>query len=277
MNAMFKVPPSYRVPLGISVTLHVLLFLAIMIELPKNDTYRMNRTTHRKVKVINAVAIDQQKVDKQIKALKKREEQKKAEEIARVKRLQEQALVAKQKRIREQSRLAKIKEEQLRLKKQRIARAKALALKKQREKIAKQQAAKKQALALAAKQKQLQQRMMQQQLQQEQKQLATARAAEMQGVLDQYKAKIIQAIQQQWIVPTSASKTLSCVLLVRLAPGGVVLNVQTVTSSGNAALDRSARVAVFKASPLPVPKDPAVFNQFRELRLTVRPENVTNS
>jgi len=248
-----------------------------MIELPKNDTYRMNRTTHSKVKVINAVAIDQQKIDKQIKALKQREEQKKAQELARVKRLQQQALAAKRKRIQEQNQLAKMKAEQLRLKRQRIARAKALALKKQREKVEKQQAVKRQAAALATKQKQLQQRLIQQQLQQEQEQLAAARATEIQGILDQYKAKIIQAIQQQWIVPTSASKNLSCVLLVRLAPGGVVLGVQTVTSSGNPALDRSARVAVFKASPLPVPKNPAVFNKFRELRLTVRPEHVTNS
>ncbi|WP_423062986.1 cell envelope integrity protein TolA [Candidiatus Paracoxiella cheracis] len=273
---MFRVPPRYRVPLGISITLHVLLFLALIIELPKTNTYRMNHVAHDETKIVNAVAINTQQVDQQIKAIKQREQEKRAKETARLKQLQEQALAAQRRRIEEQRRVAKLKAEQLQLKKQRIAQAKALALKQQREKIAKQKAMQEHAKTLAAKQKQLQQQLMQQQIQQEQQQLAKVRAAQMEGILDQYKAQIIQAIQQQWIVPASASKTLSCVLLIRLAPGGVVLSVQIADGSGNAALDRSARVAVFKASPLPVPKDPAVFERFRELRLTVRPEHVTN-
>ncbi|QLH41403.1 MAG: cell envelope integrity protein TolA [Coxiellaceae bacterium] len=47
-----------------------------------------------------------------------------------------------------------------------------------------------------------------------------------------------------------------------------------VRSSGNSALDNSAVSAVFKTSPLPVPTDAELFDKFRELRLTVRPENI---
>ena len=96
------------------------------------------------------------------------------------------------------------------------------------------------------------------------------------GVIDQYKGQILQAIQQQWILPDSANKEQTCVFLIHLGPGGVVISVNLVRSSGDAVLDRSAKVAVFKASPLPVPQDPVVFDQFRELRLTVRPENIAS-
>lgn len=273
VSVMFRVPSSYRVPLGLSITLHVLLFLALLFELPHNGSYRMTRVSH-KVKVIHAVAVNQAQVDEQIKTLRQQQQQKHARELAALKRLKEQAVAAKRRRMQEQHRLAALQAAQLRLKKAQIARTKALALQKQREKIAKQQAQQQHVKALAAQQQQLQQQLMQRQIQQEQQQLAKAHTAQMQGILDQYKAQIIQSIQQQWIVPTSAHKKSSCVLLIELAPGGVVLNVKTLRSSGDAVLDRSARVAVFKASPLPVPQDPAVFNKFRELRLTVRPEHV---
>jgi len=62
--------------------------------------------------------------------------------------------------------------------------------------------------------------------------------------------------------------------LIRVAEGGKVLNVQVLKSSGYNILDRSARTAVLEASPLPVPSKKTLFNQFRELRLTVRPENI---
>jgi colicin import membrane protein len=52
-----------------------------------------------------------------------------------------------------------------------------------------------------------------------------------------------------------------------------VLNIKLLRSSGDAALDYSARTAVLKSAPLPVPSDPQLFEQFRELRLTVRPES----
>jgi colicin import membrane protein len=272
---MFKVPLSYRVPLGISITLHVLFFLVLMVKLPKTKTYGMSPTSH-KVNIIKAVAVNQNRVNEQINAVKRQEQQKRARELARLNRLKQQALAAKHRRIEEQRRLAKLQAEQLRLKQALIARAKMLALKRKQQKIAQQKAIEQRSKALATKQKQLQQQLIQQQIYQEQQQFAKARAAQMQKILDEYKAQIVQAIQQQWIVPTGVNKSLSCVLLIHLAPSGVVLSVQTLRSSGDAVLDRSARVAVFKASPLPAPKDPAVFDKFRELRLTVRPEHITN-
>lgn len=91
--------------------------------------------------------------------------------------------------------------------------------------------------------------------------------------IDKYRQLITQSIGQNWIVPDNVDKHLSCELIIRVAPGGAVLSVTLAKSSGNPTLDRSAQTAVMKASPLPVPSDSELFNKFRELSLTVRPED----
>lgn len=112
---------------------------------------------------------------------------------------------------------------------------------------------------------------LQQQLLQAQKQASGAKAR---GEVNKYKALILQAIGRRWLVPAGVDKTLSSQLLIRVAPGGMVLDVQITKSSGDVALDRSARDAVFKASPLPVPEDADAFDQFRQFVLKVKPENI---
>jgi colicin import membrane protein len=115
---------------------------------------------------------------------------------------------------------------------------------------------------------------LQQQLQQEQKRIAATMTQQTHGIVDKYKALILQTISQHWIVPGNADKHLTAELLIRVAPGGLVLDVQIIKGSGDAALDRSARAAVFNASPLPVPTDATAFTSFRQFVLKVKPENV---
>lgn len=98
-----------------------------------------------------------------------------------------------------------------------------------------------------------------------------------QGVVDKYKALIVQAISEKWLVPPQSNKKLASELLIRLAPGGMVLDVQITKSSGDPALDSSARAAVLKASPLPVPSDAGAFQSFRQFVLKVKPENILES
>ena len=95
-----------------------------------------------------------------------------------------------------------------------------------------------------------------------------------QGEVNKYKALILQSISEHWMIPPQVDKTLSCELRIRLAPGGEVLDVQVTRSSGDVALDHSARAAVLKASPLPVPTNADEFEAFREFALKVKPENV---
>jgi colicin import membrane protein len=93
------------------------------------------------------------------------------------------------------------------------------------------------------------------------------------GEVDKYKALILNAIRDQWILPENVNPDLSSQFVIRLAPTGAVLDVRLARSSGDIILDRSAQAAIYKASPLPVPHDAQVFNMFREISLTVRPSN----
>lgn len=115
---------------------------------------------------------------------------------------------------------------------------------------------------------------MRQQLLNEDIKLTGTESRQAQGIVNKYQALIQQAISEHWIIPSQSNKKLYSILLIRLAPGGAVLDVQITRSSGDPALDNSARAAVFKASPLPVPSDPKAFEAFREFNLKARPENI---
>ncbi|RUR13187.1 cell envelope integrity protein TolA [Legionella sp. km772] len=109
------------------------------------------------------------------------------------------------------------------------------------------------------------------------KQQAAANAekqARIAGEVDKYKALIVNAIGRHWILPDNADSSLSSQFRIRLAPNGEVLEVSLTKSSGDALLDRSAQTAIHKASPLPVPTDSETFSLFRDISLTVRPEQV---
>lgn len=116
-----------------------------------------------------------------------------------------------------------------------------------------------------------------QQLLNEEIKLQGTQSRQSQGEVNKYKALILQAISEHWIVPTQANKKLYCELMIRIAPGGMVLDVQVTKTSGDPSLDSSARAAVLKASPLPVPSDPGAFEAFRQFVLKVKPENVLAS
>lgn len=125
--------------------------------------------------------------------------------------------------------------------------------------------------------KQQAEKSLQQQLLNEQNRLESTRSQQMQGVVDKYKALVLQAISQNWLIPGAINKSLRSELMIRTAPGGMVLDVQLVKSSGNPAFDRSVRAAVLKASPLPVPEDADAFEQFRQFVLKVRPQDIIAS
>lgn len=115
---------------------------------------------------------------------------------------------------------------------------------------------------------------LQQQLLQEKNRLGSIQSAQVRGQVDKYKALITHAISLHWLVPANVNKNLTVELLIRVAPGGMVLDAQIVRSSGDVALDRSARAAVFKASPLPVPSEEQAFATFRQFILDAQPKNV---
>lgn len=117
-------------------------------------------------------------------------------------------------------------------------------------------------------------RTLREQLQEEAIQLKAKQKREAQGEINKYQALILQAISENWIVPVGANRRLTCELMIRITASGMVLNVDVLKTSGDVELDRSARAAVLKASPLPVPKNPEAFAAFKQFVLKVKPENV---
>lgn len=90
---------------------------------------------------------------------------------------------------------------------------------------------------------------------------ATAEAA--------YIFAIQQKIARNWVRPPTALAGIECIVNVRQLPGGEVVNVSLGSCNGDEAVRRSIEAAVYKASPLPAPADPSVFD--RNLRLEFRP------
>ena len=79
-----------------------------------------------------------------------------------------------------------------------------------------------------------------------------------------------QAISRNFVPPASSPINLECVVDVRQLPGGTVANVRISRCNGDAAVERAIEAAVYKASPLPAPDNPRIFD--RNLRITFKPE-----
>lgn len=92
-----------------------------------------------------------------------------------------------------------------------------------------------------------------------------------------YIGAIIRQIERHWSRPPSARPGMQVELLMNLVPTGELVDISVVRSSGNAAFDRSAELAVSQAAPFEVPDNPALFEQrFRQLRLLFTPEDLRN-
>jgi colicin import membrane protein len=95
--------------------------------------------------------------------------------------------------------------------------------------------------------------------------------AESAGLLNQYIALIEQHIVRNWNRPPSARPGLECHVRVSQTPTGTVLSVQIESQcNGDAAVKQSIEAAVMRASPLPPPPDPRLFE--RNLVLVFKPE-----
>jgi colicin import membrane protein len=99
---------------------------------------------------------------------------------------------------------------------------------------------------------------------------AQARA---ESALSQYIPYIQDKIQRNWLRPAGSPAGMSCLILVKLIPGGEVVDAKVVRSSGDPLFDRSVETAVLKASPLPMPEDAAMFKYFREINFNFNPDN----
>ncbi len=76
----------------------------------------------------------------------------------------------------------------------------------------------------------------------------------------EYLSLITARINHAWIRPASARSGVKCLLHITQIPGGVVTNVVVAGCNGDEAVRQSAETAAYRASPLPAPSDPALFD-----------------
>lgn len=301
---------TYKISLTLAITLHVILVVLFFIKF--SSSFTQPTTDENSINIIQAVAITAPaaapnqpqpntppKVEQPAQPLlqpqqietPKLQEDTQAIQAAKLMQEQKQRVLEQQKEQKEQQAKLKTKQEALikqqlaeeqkaNLLAQHLAAEKATAEAEIKKELA--QAQKNARVAQAQNLKQTLSNELAQNLNQESKDLkatnqhAAAISSATRGEIDKYKAMIVQAIAQEWIVPQNLADDLVCKILVNVAPDGVVMNATIIQSSGNALLDNSAKTAVLKASPLPVPKDSAIFENFRSLRLIVRPQGIVS-
>jgi len=264
--------------------------------------FSLNETPARTIQVaaapqiVKAHAVDSEQVEKELQRLqdieqtklnKQRELEKRLKELEQKKARTEKQRQLEEKKLaeltkknvqeqarrkKEQQKIARLKKEQDELeKKNRKAEAeRELAEQKKRQAEAEHKRLEKQ--AAEQKRRAEEQRRREAELAEEQRQLEDDQAQADQRVIKQYGLRIRKVIEQSFNT-TGLPDGLSCILQIRMIPGGEVVEARVVKTSGNEVFDRRAETAVNKAAPLPVPDEPRQFERMRELRLTFAPQN----
>lgn len=101
----------------------------------------------------------------------------------------------------------------------------------------------------------------------------SARAASEKGrKQSEWAALLSRAVARKWTRPAAVTQDFSCTVHVLLLPDGTVSSATVAKScGGGSALDRSVEDAVYRASPLPKPDDPSIFD--RDLIINFIPGN----
>ena len=172
----------------------------------------------------------------------------------------------------EEARLQKIEREKEEAEKQRLAEAERKRKEAEAEEERQRIEAEKQRQADIERQR-LENERLRREAEEAQRQEALAEESRMvQSMAASAKAAYIFAIQQQvtrhWVQPVTAEQGLNCVVKVTQTAGGVVTRVEFGSCNGDATVRRSIEAAIQKASPLPAPRDPSVFD--REVTLNFK-------
>jgi colicin import membrane protein len=95
-------------------------------------------------------------------------------------------------------------------------------------------------------------------------------AARSSSAMAQYIGQIANKIERSWLRPAGVKPGLECELRVTQIQGGTVTGAKVGRCNADEAVRQSIEAAVFRASPLPSPPDPALFE--RDLVVTFRPD-----
>ena len=97
-----------------------------------------------------------------------------------------------------------------------------------------------------------------------------AKVARSGAALASWESQIAAKITRAWLRPPTARPGIQCVLNVTQVPGGEVTQVSIGECNGDQAVRESIEAAVYRASPLPPPPDPALFD--RNLKINFKPD-----
>jgi colicin import membrane protein len=288
---------SEKISFACALGLHLILAMLIIFSVERTIILPAEPSDEKK-QIIDAVMVNKKTLQEEVnrleeKELKKRQvEQERIAEIANKekeaiqKREKEEKLIIELKKKNEElkkeaelqklaqeklekEREAKLKKEQEELKKIQKAKEEALAQKKKLEEVKKAQEEKKAEEDRIAAQKQKEKELTEQKV---------AQAISPRVKMDQitkHAMLIRNKIHQHWRQPIGFDfNGFYCVVTVSLLPTGDVVDAVVIKSSGNVEFDRSAEVAVRKASPLPMPEDSNIAKEFRQFDFTFRPEAV---
>jgi colicin import membrane protein len=275
-----------------AVLMHLVLLVLLMISLDWTPTATKPGGTrpieaklvdHKQLKAIEDRKLAEQAAKQKAEAERKRKAEQARKKKAEAERKRQAEQVAKQKAEVERKRKAeqavkKKADAERKRKAEQATKQKADAERKRKAEQAtkqKAEAERKRKAEQAAKQKAeaaVRQREMEQAMQAE---IAAEQQAEKeardQGVVAEHVAYIQEKVRRNWLRPSGSSDDFTCTLEVSLIPGGDVAKARVVQSCGSTVLDRSVESAVFKAAPLPVPRDAGLFHHFRELRFVFSP------
>lgn len=105
-----------------------------------------------------------------------------------------------------------------------------------------------------------------------QRRIAEQQASAQTRLRNEYIERIRARIKRFVVLPPNIQGNPEAEFDVVLLPGGDVLSAKLKRASGNAAYDGAVERAIQKAAPLPLPPNPAMFRDFRELNLKFRPQ-----
>jgi|GEM_PF-1043287 len=278
-----------------AIGIHIVIAVLLLVSFNFNTGQMKFSAAKPKTQPIQATAVAEADLKKQLQVIEDRENKKKLEQQQAEKIVQE----LKKKQQQEQEKLAQLKKEQELLKKKEADKIKAeemkksaLAKKKKAEENKKAELARKKKeeekkrAELARKKKEGEQKKAElarkKKLEEEKRkkeELAAKLEAERQqrmvsSALNQYIPIITQKVSRNWNKPASVQRGITAKVAVRLTSSGEVVSAELIRSSGNSVFDRSVVNAVYKASPLPIPQERGVNERFRELDLNFNPEDL---
>jgi len=103
---------------------------------------------------------------------------------------------------------------------------------------------------------------------------AAAKSAASAGIVDEFKAKIQAKIRSHVNKTLCGDGNPELKFEIGLIPTGELSGApKLVKSSGNATCDDAVERAIRMSEPLPLPQDAGLFSQFRNLKLTFRPND----